>query len=244
MGTRGYHIHDKQSGVLLGVIDPSKCQKFHHIIHPDEPRYPLGYPVDLFPSLLQVEVFPPTNPTRGRSSPIEIRDGRFEDGAESARLELENDEWGAGILVESMMVGISRGGRMFVLLDWRLALREPKSIETNSYLVECDVDATSHQFDFGGWLSVRNDRALFEIRDHVYVIALERSNLGRHDRLQRSRPSYCFISGSVLRSIVPISYMSIDDDCIMSTYPVRKAGLVHPALILPHSPPINPMCPS
>ena len=31
MGTRGYHIHDKQSGVLLGVLDPNRCQQFYHV---------------------------------------------------------------------------------------------------------------------------------------------------------------------------------------------------------------------
>ena len=135
MGQRGYHIHDKQSGALLGVPDPRKCQTFYHIIHPDEPRYPFGFPVSSSQSSLSMDTFPPTNPKIEELSPIELRDGRLEDGVAEDRIELDDDEWGAGILSESTMVGISRGGRMFVLVDWRLALREPKSIKTNSYLV-------------------------------------------------------------------------------------------------------------
>lgn len=221
MGKKGYHIHSKQSGAFLGVLDPGKCQKFYHIVHPDEPRYSIVSTGSSFSSLPSVEVFPPRDPTRDRLSPIDIRDGRFEETTNRTRIKLESDEWGAGILSGSMMVGISRGGRIVVCSDWREALRNPKHIESNSYIIECDSNESSYHVNFGGWLSVRDNRALFEVRDRVYVISLERSNAGQSSGSQCIRPSYCFTTSSATQLAVPVSFMAIYDDCIMSTYTVR-----------------------
>lgn len=216
---KGYHVHDKQSGSLLGVLDPKKCQTFHHITHPDEPRYSIVSTGSSFSSLPSVKVFPPRDPTRERLTPVNVRHGRFEEVTERNRIKLENDEWGAGVLSGSMMVGISRGGRIFICTDWKAALRQQKSIEYNSYIIECDSDGSS--FDFGGWLSVRNHRAMFEIQDRVYVIPLDEK---LDDQPFHKAPSYCFTTSSATQLAVPISFMALYDDCITSTYTVRMAS--------------------
>jgi hypothetical protein len=227
MGRKGYHIHSKQSGAFLGVLDPAKCQKFYYIVHPDEPRYSIVSTGSSFSSLPSVEVFPPRDPTRDRLSPIDIRDGRFEETTDRTRIKLESDEWGAGILSGSMMVGISRGGRMFVLSDWREAIQNPKTIASNSNIIECDANESSYHINFGGWLSVQDNRALFEVRDRVYVISLDRNSVGQGHGSQEIRPSYCFTTSSATQLAVPVSFMAIYDDCIMSTYTVRIIALLH-----------------
>jgi hypothetical protein len=194
-------------------------------VHPDEPRYSIVSTGSSFSSLPSVEVFPPKDPTRDRLSPVNIRDDRFEEATDRTRINLENDEWGAGTLSGSMMVGISRGGRMFVCLDWREALRDPKSIETNTYIIECDANESSYHINLGGWLSVRDNRALFEVRDRVYVISLEHNGVGQSNGSQHILSSYCFTTSSATQLAVPVSFMAIYDDCIMSTYTVRTIAL-------------------
>jgi hypothetical protein len=202
MGKKGYHIHDKASGVHLGVLDPTKCQCYYHIGPLDEPNSSI--------------------PSTDRLLPIHIYHGPFEHSsltrpqAYLARTKLQDDEWGAGILSGSRMVGISKGGRMFVCLDWRSALQQPENIEFISYMVECGDEEPSYNLNVGGWLSVRHGRALMEIRGRVYVISLDLSPYGRD-----IRPSYCIRTTSDSSVVVPVSFMGIYDDCIMTIYTVR-----------------------
>lgn len=117
-----------------------------------------------------------------------------------------------------LMAGISRGGRVFVCPEWREALTSDEAFAARAYIVECvTADMT---FDLGGWLSVRNHRIMFEIQDQVYVLGLTDSDQVKGDGQSAVRPSFAFATSLEARLAVPISFMSLYDDCIMCTYTV------------------------
>lgn len=184
MGERGYHFYDKTSGALLGVLEPAQVQRFYHIPPPEERQN------DAEPS--------------ERLLPIEIHDGTFENSSlvspelNRSRIKLENDEWGAGILSGSQMIGISHGGRMFVCLDWKSAIQHRDSIGSGSYIIECGGQDPDYNVHVGGWLSVRDSRALFEIRGRIYVISFDVRSYP-----DEVRSSYCFSTRSWGDIVVP-----------------------------------------
>ena len=211
MGKKGYHIHDKTSGTYLGALNPTKCQCYYHIGFLQEPNDAMA--------------------SADRLLPLQIYHGPFEQSSQVplrpylTRTKLQDDEWGAGILFGSKMVGISKGGRMFVCLDWRSVLHQPESIEFYSYMIECGNQDSDYNLNVGGWLSVHNDRALIEIRGRVYVISLDLSPYSHE-----IRPSYCIRTASDSSLNVPVSCMGIYNDCIMTTYTVRTFSWPPPEL--------------
>lgn len=118
-----------------------------------------------------------------------------------------------------LFVGFSRAGRVFVCSDWRKALHDQVSLAAHSSLIECETDGSS--FDLGGWLSVRNHRLMFEIQDRVYIVALDNNNKIQ-DVDHPVRASYSLVTSSAPQLAVPISFMGIYDDAIMTTYTVRS----------------------
>ncbi|MBE3048327.1 hypothetical protein IMZ48_38650, partial [Candidatus Bathyarchaeota archaeon] len=130
---------------------------------------------------------------------------------------LEN-EWGSGMLHGDLFIGFSRSGRVFVCSDWRKAIHDQASLAANSSMIECESDGAA--FDLGGWLAVRNHRVMFEIQDRIYVVALD-----DEDRVQEGeepeRASYSLFNSSTSRLAVPVSFMGLYDDAIMTTYAVR-----------------------
>ena len=117
-----------------------------------------------------------------------------------------------------LFVGFSRAGRVFVCSDWRKALHDQVSLAKHSSLLECESDGAA--FDLGGWLSVRDHRLMFEIRDRIYVVGLDDDN-----KIQAvenpTRASYSLFNSSTSRLAVPVSFMGLYDDAIMTTYAVR-----------------------
>ena len=220
MGEKGYHVYDKTAAAFLGAVEPKKCKTAYHIWHPDEPNSVISTG-DALSSLPSVEVFPPRHPTRDRLTPIEVKFGAFPWAQAASRIMLEDDEWGAQVLSDSLMVAFSRGGRVFICRDWKLALHDPGYIERHSYMIECGFTDNS-DFDLGGWLSVRDNRILFQITERVYVVALADDGSVKTPDSVGYRPSFSFPTSSATQLATPVSFMALFDDCIMSTYTVRN----------------------
>jgi hypothetical protein len=117
-----------------------------------------------------------------------------------------------------LFVGFSRAGRVFICSDWRKAIQDEPGFTANTSIIECETDGSS--FDLGGWLSVRNHRVMFEIQDRVYVVALDDRNKIPTGN-PPSRASYALATSSAPQLAVPVSFMTLCDDAIMTTYTVR-----------------------
>ncbi|EME45353.1 hypothetical protein DOTSEDRAFT_87725 [Dothistroma septosporum NZE10] len=207
IGVKGYHFYGKHTGRFLGHFHPEFCKNFFHVKHPDPGSCRLDLP-GTTPS------FPPQRPARDRTTPLHVEDGAYP--RESGDPSLDDDEWGACMLSGRLMAGISRGGRVFVCPNWREALKSEAAFAAHTFIVECvTADMT---FDLGGWLSVRSHRIMFEVQDQVYVLGLTNSDHIQGDGDSVPRPSFAFATSLEARLAVPISFMSLYDDCIMSTY--------------------------
>lgn len=116
-----------------------------------------------------------------------------------------------------LFVGFSRAGRVFICSDWRKAIQDETRFAANTSIIECESDGAS--FDLGGWLAVRNHRVAFEIEDRIYIVALDDRN-----KIQTSNPpvraSYALVTSSAPQLAVPVSFMTLCDDAIMTTYTV------------------------
>lgn len=212
LGSDGYHVHLKTTGELLGILQPRSCKAFYHIRHPERPS---NMTLATGRHGASDTVFPPQNPQTDRFLSIKLEEGQHPERASS--LSLEDDEWGAGMLSGSHMVGVSRGGRVYVCSDWRRALSSPKQADDTAFIVETEEDGG--RFDFGGWLSIRNGRALFEVLDRIYIFPLK-----GEDSVPGNSPSQAPIlatsSSSAPQLNTPVSFMGLYDDCLMSTYTV------------------------
>jgi hypothetical protein len=218
LGAKGYHVHHKGSGELLGVLQPSHASEKYHIRPPATPS--LSASAALAGAArhgLTRQYLPSEAPRKDCLTPVELARGPLPPPSEPDHVYHREDEWGAGMLDGDLFVGFSRAGRVFVCSSWRRALQDQASFAKNSSILECESDGSS--FDLGGWLSVRNHRLMFEIQDRIYVVALD-----EHDRIQNvdqpARASYSLLSSSAPQLAVPVSFMALYDDAIMTTYTV------------------------
>jgi hypothetical protein len=222
MGARGYHVYDKTSGESLGTLQPSQCKEKYHI-H----RLP---PVNISVQAAALAAvrydysqhsFPPTRSSKTRLTPVEISKGPLPNtSSDPNHIRNSEDEWGAGMLDRDshLFVGFSRAGRVFVCSNFREALKNgPTGLAAHSQILECDSDGSS--FDLGGWLSVRNHRIMFEVQDRIYVVALDNDN---RISIEDGRASYSLLTSSAPQLAVPVSFMSLYDDAIMTTYTVNS----------------------
>lgn len=219
MGPRGYHAYDKKSGEFLGALQPSHCTEKYHIRPPaapaPSPSAALEAAVRHGPTH---ELFRPWEPRNDCLVPIRLAKGPLSPPSNPGHVWHAENEWGAGMLHGDLFVGFSRAGRVFVCSDWRKAIVGADSLAACSTLLECETDGAS--FDLGGWLSVRNHRIMFEIQDRIYVVALDDDN--RVQDLDRpARASYSLLTSSMPQLTVPVSFMALYDDAIMTTYTVR-----------------------
>lgn len=219
MGPRGYHAHSKATGEFLGALQPSLCTDKYHILSP---------PANAFhPSAARhgptKRIFPPGPSRTDRLVPIKVEKGPLPPENAANVFHGEN-EWGAGMLHGNLFVGFSRAGRVFICSDWRKALRNQESFLEQSCLVECESNGST--FDLGGWLSVHNHRLMFEINDLIYVVALDDNNRVQ-DVDNPARASFSLVSSSKPHFGVPVSFMALYDDAIMTTYTVRSAISKH-----------------
>lgn len=212
-GEFGYHLHDKISGRRLGVLEPWRCVDMYHIKHSTTTITPAREGRHGPTS----QMFPPMAPRRDRLEPLKLEKDSLPRGTDERLSAVDEDEWGAGMLSGDLMVGVSRHGRIFICWDWPLAIKA-SAVSTCSCIIECDSDGAS--FDVGGWLSIKDKRILFEVQDRIYVIAL--TEAGRmQDVVHPQRASYSLLTSSAQQLAVPVSFMALYDDCIMTTYTVR-----------------------
>ncbi|KAL2851183.1 hypothetical protein BJY01DRAFT_120258 [Aspergillus pseudoustus] len=219
MGPRGYHFYNKSTGEFMGALNPSDCSERYHITSPlgqssgetrpmAASRHGSSAPVTMGP--LGTDRLMPIQISKGRlwpppSDPTHVRNGE--------------DEWGAGMEDGSLFVGVSRAGRVFVCSDWRKALHDSRSFQECSAIIECESDGST--FDLGGWLSVRNNRLMFEVENRAYIVALD-ENARIQDPDRPLRASYSLYTSSTPQLAVPVSFMALYEDCIMTTYTVSR----------------------
>ncbi|PYI05667.1 hypothetical protein BO78DRAFT_397973 [Aspergillus sclerotiicarbonarius CBS 121057] len=216
MGPRGYHVYNKTSGEFLGALQPFRCTDMYHILPP----------VATSPSAIAAlaaaarhgptqQLFSLGAPRKDCLVPIELAKGPLPPPTDFEHVRHGDDEWGAGMLHGDLFVGFSRAGRVFVCSDWRKALHSEAGLTEHGSLIECESDGSN--FDLGGWLSVRNHRLMFEIQDRIYVVALDDNNR-MQDVNCPARASYSLLTSSVPQLAVPVSFMALCDDAIMTTY--------------------------
>lgn len=219
IGSQGYHVYNKASGACLGVLHPSHCTEKYHIISPS--------PTSTSARAALAAAFARHGPPNGFSPsgvprkdcllPIKVARGPLPSPPDPEHVRHGEDEWGAGMLHGDLFVGFSRAGRVFVCSNWRMAIHDQMSLAKHSSLIECESDGDS--FDLGGWLAVRNHRLMFEIQDRVYVVGLD-----DNDRIQDvdypARASYSLLTSSAPQLTVPVSFMTMCDDAIMTTFTV------------------------
>ncbi|KUI59165.1 hypothetical protein VP1G_06431 [Cytospora mali] len=232
MGTNGYHFHDKNSGDLLGTIRPqdvSEAQAYH-IAHPSTFLSDPSSIIDIIGGLGDMVstqtglAFGPQN-YRERLTPIKIRPGHLSPDQRAVDVEAEaqhsippvhQDEWGAGMLKGNTMVGVSRGGRLVVCWDWRRAVRSTQDMVAVTAVVECEPSGDSN-FDLGGWLSIHETvagkRVIFEVKERIYFISL-----GEDGGLNMDKPAFAVAPSIAPQITVPVSFMGVYDDCLMSTF--------------------------
>lgn len=165
--------------------------------------------------------FPPDNPQKDRLVSCRIITGPL-----SSRLPtpvvlhapaLSDDEWGAGMLEGKTMVGVSRNGRVLVCTDWERALRSESDFVAVTSMIECEP-GNSTDFDLGGWLSIHETpagkRIICEIKNRIYILPL-----GVDGELTTELP--VLVATTSLPALgVPVSFMGVYDDCIMSTFTI------------------------
>ena len=231
LGAKGYHIHHKETGRRTGILHPIDSRHYYHIKHPLPELTPYK---DLSP--LQDESELP-HERETRFTRVLLRPGPHP--AKDDRAPAEHDEWGACLFWKNFVVGVSQNGRLFICSDWQGAIQSKQRLEDTCAIVECEADPRA--FHFGGWLSVRSGKVLFEVRDRIYLLPLpgyQDSSLRAKQNFQECHlptpseiekdeelcarsaqiPTLSFSLSSIPRLPVPVSWMGLYDDCIMTTY--------------------------
>lgn len=216
LGDKGYHFFNKETGESLGVLHPKHVTNAYHIPHP---KSQLDCRLGVGSVGRASDSFPPQFPGKDRTVPLQILKGKQSPRANLTEIPLDEDEWGAGMLDGNLFAGVSRGGRIFVCSDWRKALTSTASFEEVTANIECDSDGST--FDLGGWLAIRSHKLMFETQDRAYIVGLNDDNTIRAHDENPQRPSYAYATSSAAQLAVPVSFMGIYDDCIMTTYTVR-----------------------
>ena len=202
LGRKGYHLHSKSAGNLLGILEPKHARgSIYHIPFVDDPRTrPVGHGDWASDRVMQQKIHP--------GSQIQAR-------YDSS---LQDDEWGAGMISENVMIGISREGRLFLCTDWRGAIKSSRRLAETSGILE--LNTTRSHFDLGGWLSIKNGRALFEVGSMIYILHIKVDTVPFRNRDEWLVHS--IFNSPIPRVQLPISFMGVYDDCIMSTYGIAR----------------------
>jgi len=220
LGDQGYHFYDKQTGEALGILHPEKTTNAYHVAHP---KHKLDCRIGVGSVGRASDTYPPQYPSNDRTTQLYVKEGKLPQRTGVPRVALRDDEWGAGMLDGDLFAGVSRGGRVFICSNWRKALTSASSFQEVTANLECDTDGST--FDLGGWLAVRGHKLMFENRDRAYIIGLnDDDTLKTHDDSPQ-RPSYAYATSSAAQLAVPVSFMGIYDDCVMSTYTVSSTPI-------------------
>ena len=215
IGRKGYHFHSKETGALLGVLEPKYCTT--HVCHIRHPQPPPGY----HKRSTEDPPRPPYTlgaPTQNRLVRLELSAGPHSRHT-ADYLSPEDDEWGAGLLSGRLMVGLSKSGRLIVCPDWPEAIRSKARAAALCTIIECETDPSS--FHAGGWLSIKNHRVLFEVSDRLYILTLPGDGV---PFVHQPQPIFATPLSASIWLNTPASWMGVFDDCIMSTYALYTRG--------------------
>ena len=234
MGQHGYHFHSKETGKLCGVIDPRTFgpRGLFHIRH-DHSRNSNSRT-----KAKQEPLPPPFPPRRPRSyhQPIklDIKPGRLYtklrdgSGLQPALPLMFQDEWGAALIRDNLMVAISKAGRCMLCLDWPRAIRSHADAAQCTVMFELEINSST--YDYGGWLSLQrgppgSTRVIFEVDEKIYLVRVKG---GPDDILNVDDPGTFDVlaipSTFAPHQDIPISFMGIYDDCIMHTVLLNVKG--------------------
>ena len=215
IGTKGYHFHSTETGELLGILEPKYCTMNNcHIRHPMPP-----------PGYSRRTVEGPPRPPYLLGPPTQNRLVRLhlDPGPHSRHtadeIVPESDEWGAGLLSGKLMVGVSEGGRVIICSNWPEAIRSRERAAALSTIIECETEPLN--FRFGGWLSIKNHRVLFEVGDRIYILSLPEDGV---PFVHQPQPIFATPLSASQPDNTPASWMGVFDDCIMSTYALSTRG--------------------
>ncbi|KAK6833099.1 hypothetical protein PG987_007793 [Apiospora arundinis] len=232
MARKGYHFHDKQTGASLGRLQPSAVADAR-VFHIKQPLY--NDDEDDAESFVLESVAVLESQARGANRviplpsggnhfvPLRPEKGRHPNHADLhvSEIPLEQDEWGAGMLSGSFMVGVSRAGRIFLCSDWPALLANPDSAAASSCtaIIETVSEGDSDRFDMGGWLSVRSGRICFEVDGRIYILTVPTEpGADLPAFLSESSRGFAVASSPGLGLSRPVSFMAVWDDCISFTY--------------------------
>jgi hypothetical protein len=231
LGGQGYHFYDKQSGAALGVLDPTKVTKTYFIRHPSNQ---LDCRLGVGSIGRASDAYPPQFPGKHRTMGLAVQESKRRAPTEIFSVPLHEDEWGAGMMDGDLFAGVSRAGRLFICSNWRKALTNASNHEQVTLNLECDGDAST--FDLGGWLAIRDHKIMFEVQDRAYIIGLEDDNTLKTYNEYPQRPSFEYATSSAAQLAVPVSFMGIYDDCVMSTYTVSSLSPIPNLISVPSNP--------
>lgn len=211
IGTNGYHFHSKTDGRLMGTFPPQESNltpaNYFHAHHPQPPMPGGSAGTENIPAPSQhVENTRLGNGTLQENPPSRPRTHEM--------ASLQGDDWGAGMIDGPYFVGISRSGRLVLCSDWEATLATPLLASQTVSVLESETDDS--RFDLGGWLSVRHGKVLFEVSDRIYILHLPPQ--GELLNPATAPPIQTVPSNSYAQLPVPISYMSVHSDAVMSTY--------------------------
>ncbi|OBW68981.1 MAG: Dockerin type 1 [Aureobasidium pullulans] len=210
MGPRGYHVCSKTTGEIMGKLEPKDCPNIFHIAHPPPQSHTTMGAANHGPT---ARVCPPEHPRKDRLRPLKLYNGAHP--VPRSPLAIENDEWGSGIISGNYMAGVSRAGRIFICTDFLGALADPARFRETTAILHTEGDGST--FELGGWLSIKNGRAIFEIIDSIYIFTMP--DFGKIPETgEAQRPIWATPISSAPQLAVPVSFMGIYDDCIMHTY--------------------------
>jgi hypothetical protein len=231
LGGQGYHFYDKQSGAALGVLDPTKVTKTYFIRHPSNQ---LDCRLGVGSIGRASDAYPPQFPGKHRTMGLAVQESKRRAPTEIFSVPLHEDEWGAGMMDGDLFAGVSRAGRLFICSNWRKAVTKASNHEQVTLNLECDGDAST--FDLGGWLAIRDHKIMFEVQDRAYIIGLEDDNTLKTYNEYPQRPSFEYATSSAAQLAVPVSFMGIYDDCVMSTYTVSSLSPIPNLISVPSNP--------
>ncbi|KAM0720225.1 hypothetical protein Q7P37_004361 [Cladosporium fusiforme] len=213
LGNKGYHFFEKETGESLGILHPMFTSNTYHITHP---RSPLDCRLGVGNAGRASDAYPPKFPGKDRTATLKVEKGSHPPRPGVIETPLHDDEWGAGMLRGNLFVGVSRGGRVFICSDWRKALASSASFREVTANIETDSDGST--FDLGGWLAIRDHRIMFETQDRAYIVGLNDDDTVKAQDENPQRPSHAYATSSASQLAVPVSFMGIYDDCVMTTY--------------------------
>ncbi|CAO1630467.1 unnamed protein product [Sympodiomycopsis kandeliae] len=142
MTQRGYHVYDKFTGEKLGELDPGSWKLYDLQSGTEQPSnvFHVGHPeVSASMDLEMARDGDLIAHPDSDNVTVDLRAGPLTslDEAHPRPSRIEDEEWGAGMLSGPYMVGVSRGGRVVILSDWKAVLKDRTKANEYASVIEC-----------------------------------------------------------------------------------------------------------